>query len=429
MSSMKVQGILCDQMGGIMPVIIETPIENWCKEEITKFNSRGVRGNLYNDFRDLSIDKIVWESDQLAKSHGIYLEYNRAKTGKEKDWMYMMRITIPGGGPINREQYRVLDEIASEYTTNLDGQPSLRVTTRQNIQLHWVKKTHILDIVQRIAEIGFYTLNGCGDNVRNLMGCPLSHFSTLFDAHAWARKAGKYFQLPTAAYIEIFAIDPNFLRDEDTKFDYGETLLNRKFKIAFSTVHFDEEKGTYLPDNCVELRTNDMGIAPLVENGKVERAQVYIGGGQGARHAYTNTFSALGQPFGIFTLENLMNGLDAIVKVHQRYGDRQNRHWARLKHVLKNYGMEWYQQQVRELDAEFEAPNPDHDYGDRHLHHGWQHQPSNGSLSFGAWIENGRIIDGPNGRIKSLFRSIMEKYEIELMTTPNQDVVFVNIPP
>jgi len=46
-------------------------------------------------------------------------------------------------------------------------------------------------------------------------------------------------------------------------------LLNRKFKIAFSGIQFDEKKGMHIPDNCVELRTNDIGIAPIVEDGEV----------------------------------------------------------------------------------------------------------------------------------------------------------------
>lgn len=405
-----------------------TPAEDLCREELAKRDSNGIRGQLYTHLRDPSIEDIVWESEQLAKSHGVYLEYNRARTGKEKDWMYMVRISIPGGGPLTREQWRVFDELSEQCTTNPEGRPSLRITTRQNIQFHWVKKENLINLVRQIAETGFSGLNGCGDNVRNVMGCPVSLHSNLYNAHAIARKFGEYFRLPAEAHIAIFGIDPAYLRTPEERFQYGPQLLNRKFKIAFSAIHFEEASRRWLPDNCVELRTNDIGVAPILETGKVKRLQVYIGGGQGEKNGKP-TFSALGHPFGIFPQGGVLKGLDAIVKVHQEWGDRQNRHWSRLKYVLHKQGMEWFRDQVRALIGDFESPDPNLDYGDRKLHHGWMVQPSNGLLTYGAYIENGRIIDGPNGQLKSMVRQLMEDYPCKLMTTPNQDLLFTDIPP
>lgn len=82
-----------------------------------------------------------------------------------------------------------------------------------------------------------------------------------------------HFQLPTPAYIEIFEIDPNYVRKEgeginghmsENKFQYASNLLNRKFKIAFSAIHYDDSKKAFISDNCVELRTNDIGVAPVL---------------------------------------------------------------------------------------------------------------------------------------------------------------------
>ncbi|MGH7405671.1 MAG: nitrite/sulfite reductase, partial [Candidatus Methylomirabilales bacterium] len=408
---------------------LRTPPEHLSKNEHAKLASNWIRGNLSPDFRDTSVADLSWESEQLAKSHGIYLEWNRAKTGKDKEWMYMIRITIPGGGPITRGQWMVLDELSERFTVNPEGSPSLRVTTRQNIQFHWVKKEHVIEVVRGVAESGFYSLNGCGDNVRNVMGCPASPFSKIYDANAWAQKAGRYFRLPTAAFIEIFAIDPNYLRDPEERFQYGPNLLNRKFKIGFAAIHLDEERQTYVPDNCVELRTNDIGIAPIVEGDGVTKFQIYIGGSQGERNGKP-TFSALGEPFGIARESELLKILDGIVQVHQEWGDRQNRHWARMKYVLLKQGMNWFREQVRRVSGyDFEMPNPIHDYGSRHLHHGWMVQPSDGRLCYGAFIENGRIIDGPNGRLKAMVRCVMQKFPVQLMTTPNQDILFTNLPP
>jgi sulfite reductase beta subunit-like hemoprotein len=435
--------------------------KDYSKVEIAKINSNELRGNLFKEFRDYSCQNIAWESEQIAKSHGIYLEFNRARTGNEKDWMYMLRISIPGGGPITSQQWNVLDRIADTYTigpsdayltTNNNARPSLRITTRQNIQLHWVRKKNVVDVIKEIAKSGFFTINGCGDNTRNVIGCPLSFYSKVFNANKWAQKIGKYFALPTASYIEVFQIDPNYLRkagllDREagvTRFDYGTNQLNRKFKIAFSAIHYDEEKKKYIADNCVELRTNDIGIAPIVngDNGelKVDRFQVYVGGSQGQQSG-KSTFSTLGEPFGIFTVDNLLEGLDAIVRVHKQWGDRENRHWARLKYLVKAKGIEWLREQVKNVVSsgsnsriDFELPMQDYDYGNRNLHLGWIKQNTDEvdddtKWCFGIFIENGRIIDGSrNGNLKSMVKYLMDKYPHALIfTTPNQHLLFSNL--
>jgi len=430
-----------------------TDTNDYSRVEIAKINSNELRGNLFNEFRNHSSENISWESEQIAKSHGIYLEFNRTKTGNEKDWMYMFRITIPGGGPITAKQWNIIDRISDRYTIGPENaypfaRPSLKITTRQNIQLHWVKKINIVDAIRDISESGFFTMNGCGDNTRNVIGCPLSHHSTIFNANLWAQRVGKYFALPTAAYIEVFEIDPKYLRDRDlenripgvSRFDYGQNQLNRKFKVAFSAIHYDDVNKKYVPDNCVELRTNDIGIAPVIKydgtdisSTKVEEFQVYVGGGQGQQSGKP-TISILGEPFGLFTEENLMKGLDAIVRVQKEWGDRHNRHWARLKYLVTVKGIEWLREQVRNLDGvgsiNFALPIEDYDHGNIDLHLGWIKQPDNSNRwCFGAFIENGRIIDGShNGNLKAMVKYLMNNYpHIELFTTPNQHLMFCNI--
>ncbi len=406
-----------------------TPASDLSKEEINKLNSNGTRGQLAQHLRDLSTPDLVWESEQLAKSHGIYLEFNRATTGEEKDWMYMIRISIPGGGPINRQQWMIFDELSEKYGKDTDGHPSIRLTTRQNIQFHWIKKPHVIELIKRLAESGLNSLNGCGDNTRNVMGCPLSRFSDIFNAHALAGKAGMYFQLPIDPFIEVFSIDPKYIRRPEESFQYGKNLLNRKFKIAFSAVHRDPQTGKIVPDNCVELLTHDLAIAPIVENEKVGRFQIYVGGGQGERNGKPSG-AMLAQPLCRVSEAQLFPVMDAVVKVHMDWGDRQNRFWARLKYLVKKMGTDWYRDQVSSVVGfPLERPDPNHDFGARHLHFGWTTQPANGLLSYGAFIENGRVTDfSPNGKLKSLIRHLLQTYPLELMITPNQDALFTNIP-
>ncbi len=427
--------------------LFRTPDDQINKVEKYKLASQGAVEPLPAEYRSPEQDDLSDAAEQISKSHGIYLEYNRARTGREKDWMYMVRVSVPGGGAFNALQWRILDEIANEFAdNNPTGGPALRLTTRQNIQYHWVKKPAVIPMVQKIASTGFFTLNGCGDNVRNVMACPLSKYSDLYNANELAHEYAAYFRLPAAAHITVFAVDPHYIRDVTPgetsggeHYDYGPKLLNRKFKIAFSAVHRNPRNGEIQYDNCVELRTNEVGIAPIHDpkTDRVDAFMLYVGGGQGEKNGKP-TFAGHGLPFGVFKRDDLMLGLKTIVDVHKEWGDRKNRHWARLKYVINAQGIDWYRQQVRDRGAEFSMPLPDFDPGPRLLHHGWTTLP-NKKLAYGAYVECGRLTDKAGlgdarggGPIKSMVRNVMDHFEsagIELLITPNQDLIFANIPP
>lgn len=407
----------------------KTPKEDLCKEEFNKIASNMIRGTVKQEFSDDSRADLTWEAEALAKSHGIYLEFNRAKTGTEKDWMYLIRISIPGGGPLNRDQWNLIDDLSEKYTKDPDGHTSIRLTTRQNIQFHWLNKKGVMDIVKSIAEKGYNSLNGCGDNTRNVMACPLSRFSDVFNGNAWAHKAGDYFQLPIDPFIEVWAIDPKAIRRPTESFQYGPQLLNRKFKIGFSAVHRNENTGELYNENCVEVLTNDMGVVPVIANNTIDGYQIYIGGGQGERNGKP-AMACLAQPLCVVDEARLLKVMDAVVHVHEVWGDRQNRHWARIKYLVKAQGIPWFRERLKEhLGWMPDAPIDNYDVGARDLHLGWTKQPSNGLWAFGAFIETGRITDSsPNGKLKSMMRAIINKYPVEVMITPNQDAIFTNIP-
>ena len=101
---------------------LRTPHDQLSKEELNKLNSNGIRNQLASEFRNDKPD-LIWEAEQIAKSHGIYLEYDRAKTGEEKDWLYMIRISITGGGPITRQQWLLFDELSEKYSKDSSGHP------------------------------------------------------------------------------------------------------------------------------------------------------------------------------------------------------------------------------------------------------------------------------------------------------------------
>lgn len=437
--------------------LLQTPEEQISKTELWKIEADYALGSLVEELRDFDTEGVTDYAELTAKSHGIYREWNRSKKGRDKDWIFMVRMGIPGGGPFTLDQWRILDEASNKYTNaNPYGGPTLRLTTRQDIQFHWVKKRDLVPLVQEIVKTGYYTRNGCGDNTRNTTGCPLSYYSDIFNAAKRADELGAYFRLPPEPYIKIFALDPDAVRgieDQEPaeKYDYGRKLFNRKFKFSFSTVHRNPETGIIEPDNCVELRINEVGIAPMVNprTEKVDAYYVYTGGSMGEKNGKPS-FASHAVPFGMFTEDNLMKGLHDIAKVHEEWGDRKNRVWARMKYVIHAKGIDWYRDRVREKGAEFELPDPNFDPGPREMHHGWTTLPTDGKggpggkLAYGAYIECGRLVDTEededreqlggnvtgNGAVKTMVRQTLESFpDVKLMITPNQELLFTEIDP
>jgi sulfite reductase beta subunit-like hemoprotein len=406
---------------------LRTNDANVCAEEKNKREAK-LRATLYEDLRDYGAEDLPVVAEQVAKSFGVYLSFDRAKTGSEKDWMYMVRVSIPGGGPLSSAQWEALDSLSEKYVISRGG-PSLRLTTRQNVQFHWIRKADLLKLIKELSASGLTTLNGCGDNARNVMACPLSRGSHIFDANALAVRIANYFALPAEPYIQVFEIDPAISREDldQGRFDYGERLLNRKFKIAISAVHRDPVSDRLIADNCVEALTNDLAVVPIVEGNSVKSFQIYIGGGQGERNGKP-TISTLASPLAIVEAERLLPVLDAVVAVHRDWGDRKNRHWARLKYVVKAMGIQWYRERVEEIAGKLQDPSPAVDCGARYLHHGWCAHETASSRSFGMFVENGRITDAsPNGHLKTLVRELLRLPGIQATITPNQDLIFSNI--
>lgn len=471
---------------------LETALEDRdiCGDEKLKLENTMLGGEkLRQELEDASkpdVDKTVHIN---LKSHGIYIQFDRVlvKEGK-KVWSFMVRTSVWGGGDISPDAWLKYSELAEKYSTYDDGSPSLRLTTRQTFQFHRVTKDNLLPLVHGIIATGRMTLNGCGDNTRNPIASVVK--SDIFDANALAQKIGKYFQLPVEEHFSVFN-PPKEITEEQKQpgFNYHKMGLPRKFKIGIEGIYEDQDQGlrsrdnkekseseikilpagrhgkneieknsalytlhyTLVRDNSADILTNDAGVSPVIENGKLTGYQVYIGGGLGQKNRKV-TFAALGRPFGVFkTEEDLIIGLDAIVQVQQQVGDRKNRHFARLKNVLikkgleatgkiieeilfdteqfkqvQDAGIEWYKKQVEKLGIKV-LPPVKIKLGEVIKHEGWLKQPD-GNYSFGLWIENGRLADtNPQGKVKSLVDEIVKTIRPNVRIQPSQDLFFTDI--
>src|SRR5688572_3928207 len=239
------------------------------------------------------------------------LPYSGLTKGPETFWDApgMQRIKIPFGG-VNPEQMMVLAELAEEYSDGI-----CHITTRQDIQLHFIHIDDAPDIFRRLAAVGITTREACGNSVRNVTACPLAGVCNTesFDVTPYAKACAFY-----------------LLGHRDTQ-DFG-----RKFKIAFSGCR-DEA--------CALVSMHDLGgIAATRElDGRTIRGfELYVGGGLGAvPHQAKLMIEFLPE-------EELLPMARAIGRVFARLGEKKNRNKARLKFVVQKLGIDEFRRLVEE---------------------------------------------------------------------------------
>ncbi len=221
----------------------------------------------------------------------------------------MQRIKIPFG-KLSADQLDVLSELAEEYSDQI-----LHVTTRQDIQLHFIHIEDTPDIMRRLAAVGITTREACGNAVRNVTACPYSGVchTESFDVTPYAN-----------------AITYFLMGHPDTQ-DFG-----RKFKIAFSGCK-DEPCGlTNFHDAGAIAKTR-------VVDGELKRGFEYVvGGGLGAVPYPATLFDEF------LPEEELFPVTQAICRVFARLGERDNRARARIKFLVKKLGIEEFKRLVLE---------------------------------------------------------------------------------
>ncbi|MDA0745914.1 MAG: nitrite/sulfite reductase [bacterium] len=213
----------------------------------------------------------------------------------------MQRIKIPFGG-MNTEQMDMLADLAEEYSDSI-----LHVTTRQDIQLHYVHIDNTPDLMYRLAAVGITTREACGNSVRNVTACPLSGVcrTESFDVTPYAKACAKF-----------------LMGHPDTQ-NFG-----RKFKIAFSGCQHEA---------CALTSMHDIGAiaATRTVDGKEKRGfEFYVGGGLGAVPHQAKLFDEF------VPVEELLPMSQAIGRVFARLGEKSNRARARLKFLIAKLGME-----------------------------------------------------------------------------------------
>lgn len=366
-------------------------------------------------------------SIQLLKHHGSYQQDNRderkaaREDGRGKAYSMMLRTAFPGGKMTPDQLLAELD-LCDEV-----GNTTLRVTTRQALQLHGILKGDLKKTIRRINDVQATTLAACGDVNRNVMCCPapLRENPIHDELQQMADRLSKHFMPKTKAYYQLWLTDEATEEKQLVGGDadpfklepiYGQVYLPRKFKI-----------GIALPqDNCIDAYSQDLGLLAICEDEKIVGYNMLVGGGFGTTPTAKKTFPALGQPLAFVAPEKVIDVATAVVKVQRDFGNRADRKIARLKYLIHNWGIEKFKQKVEEyLGESLTVPKPLAITGfDDHL--GW-HAQGDDKWFYGLNIENGRIKDEGPLQLKTALREICKTLKFPLRLTSHQNILFTDI--
>jgi len=289
-----------------MATVIEAPLTH--REALEKQHELTVRQEIEN-FRAKAQEFLagqITENDfrPFRLKHGIY--------GQRQAGVQMVRCKIPGG-LLTAHQARQLGRIADEF-----GGGKSHLTTRQNLQYHFVPLARVADLMHLLADAGLTNREACYNTVRNVTACAFAGIAQdeVFDVRPYAQRI---------AYA--------FLRKDLT----GN--LPRKFKIAFDGCgHRD----------CILGAINDIGLRAVVRDGR-RGFRMVIAGGLGP----LPTEAQLLEEF--VPEERLLNKCEAVIRVFNQYGNRKNKNTARLKFVLRGRGIDWLREQIEKEYADILA--------------------------------------------------------------------------
>ena len=226
---------------------------------------------------------------------------------------FMMRIKVPGGR-LTAAQAREIGVVAEAFGEGPDdstvfGNRYADLTTRQDIQIHWVRIGDVPRIWKRFAEVGLTTIQACGDSARNVECCPVAGVDAeeAFDA------------LPTALAITDFFTGNR---------EYAN--LPRKFKIS----------ATGCLEDCVQAEIQDIGLWPARSDDGEVGFNVLVGGGLGDGERLASDIDVFAFP------DQAVEVTRAIAQVFGELGNRENRGMSRMRYLVQELGPERFRAEL-----------------------------------------------------------------------------------
>ena len=334
--------------------------------------------------KDLSaMDDVPGEVERL-KWVGIYPQ-------KQGGDAFMMRVKVPGG-VLTPAQTKVIGKIAVDFANGPIPNPHfgnnfLDLTTRQDVQMHWLKMADIPEVWRRLEEAGITTVQACGDSARNVLCCPVSGLDheEVIDAYPIAQAISDYFT---------------------GNREYAN--LPRKFKMSV----------TGCLEDCAQAEINDIGMLPArLEDGTIG-FNLRVGGGLSDGPRMASDIDVFVRP------EEAVEITRGIAQVFGELGDRENRWTARMRYLVQKIGPEAFREELQKrVSVELTPAGEDltkHYRGD----HVGVHAQNDGLYYVGLNVPVGRM----SGEQFIEAGRLAEVYGSEVRLATDQNLVITGVP-
>lgn len=385
--------------------------------ERIKTASEGLRGTLKESLQD-GLTGALYEDDQtLIKFHGMYQQDDRdrreERTNKKLEWLYsyMIRLRLPGGF-LTPEQWVALHNVAGEHSTG-----TIKITTRQTVQLHGILKSHIKPTISSFNIAGLDSIAACGDVNRNVTCSAHPNESEIHEeVFAFADKISLMALPKTRSYYEVWLDEEKLVEKTEEDPLYQDRYLPRKFKIGIAIP----------PNNDVDVLTNDVGLIAVIENNQLTGFNIAAGGGLSSTHGNPNTYARLATVLGFVTVEQTLKAVYEVITIQRDYGNRSDRKLARLKYTIDRLTVEGLKEELEKRCGFKLGEIKPYTFTSRKDHYGWK-QNHQGKWYFTLFVENGRVLDDDQVAMKTALLEIAKTGKANFRFTGNQNVIIADV--
>lgn len=387
--------------------------EKYTAHEQYKEESDFLRGRISSFLQDPLASHFPAAEEFLLKFHGVTQQDDRdvrqlrKKAGKDRDWSFMVRLRLPGGC-LSPHQWLAVDEMADRL-----GNGTLKLTTRQSIQLHGVIKTDLKKTMQELHERSLTCIAASGDAVRNVMAATNPDAPELSrEIMEQARNLSRKLEPHTHAYHEIWLDRKRVYTGGDEEPLYGAGYLPRKFKIAFALP----------PVNDVDVYAQDLAFVAIEDKGSIVGYDILAGGGQGYAYGNAASYPRLADTIGFCTPPQTEEVARQVLLIHKEYSTRRNRKISRLRYTMAERGAEWF---IRELKNRLTFPLG----AARPFTLASNSEAPDSPTRLTIFVDGGRVRDTEGQRMKTGLRELAKVHRGNFFITGNQNLTLQGIAP
>lgn len=391
--------------------------ENLSEDEHIKNKSDFLRGTIKESIQNPLTGALDPDDVKLIKYHGSYQQYDRDQESERKLkkleplYQFMVRVRA-AGGITTPKQWLALNELSDLY-----GNGTLKLTTRQSFQFHGILKRGLKPTIQTVNEVLLSTLATCGDVNRNVMCNPNPYQSHIHEeVYSLANEMSNYFLPKTTAYHEIWLNKEKVAGTPDFEPLYHHTYLPRKFKIAL----------VIPPNNDIDVFANDLGLIAIEENNKIKGFNICVGGGLGSAFGNDATYPRLADVIGFVPKEKVIAVAETVIAIQRDYGNRSDRKLSRLKHTIDDRGLEWF---VKELNTRlgWSLSSPrSYNFTSNGDTYGWL-KGINNKWFYTLFVEHGRVKNEDGYTLKKALMEIAHIHKGDFRLTGNQNLIIGSV--